>query len=183
MNIRRARREDVPSIISIYSLDSLTGHREIVTDPLPRFYYDAFDRIDSDSNQILLVADIENEVVASLQMTYIQHLISRAFRRAVIEAIFVHPQYHGSGIGSALIRSAIGHATSARCVAIELTSNKLRRKAHGFYQKMGFASSHEGFKLSLGKAEQIGTANPHACGTFGTSTAEQPLVPKASGDT
>ena len=33
------------------------------------------------------------------------------------------------------------------------------------------------------KAEQTGPANPHAFGTFGTSAAEQPLVPKASGDT
>jgi len=33
------------------------------------------------------------------------------------------------------------------------------------------------------KAERAGAANPHACGTFGTSAAEQPLVPKAGGDT
>ena len=32
-------------------------------------------------------------------------------------------------------------------------------------------------------AEQADAVNPHACGTFGTSAAEQPLVPKASGDT
>jgi phage FluMu protein Com len=31
--------------------------------------------------------------------------------------------------------------------------------------------------------ERAGAVNPHACGTFGTSAAEQPLVPKASGDT
>ncbi len=32
-------------------------------------------------------------------------------------------------------------------------------------------------------AERADAVNPHACGTFGTSAAEQPLVPKASGDT
>jgi len=33
------------------------------------------------------------------------------------------------------------------------------------------------------ESEQAGAANPHAFGTFGTSAAEQPWVPKASGDT
>jgi peroxiredoxin len=32
-------------------------------------------------------------------------------------------------------------------------------------------------------AEQSDAVNPHAFGTFGTSAAEQPLVPKAGGDT
>jgi len=32
-------------------------------------------------------------------------------------------------------------------------------------------------------AERAGAVNPHAFGTFGTSAPEQPLVPKASGDT
>jgi len=35
----------------------------------------------------------------------------------------------------------------------------------------------------MNKAERAGAVNPHAFGTFGTSAAEQPLVPKASGDT
>jgi len=39
------------------------------------------------------------------------------------------------------------------------------------------------YAIKIEKAEQAGAVNPHACGTFGTSAAEQPLVPKASGDT
>ena len=30
-----------------------------------------------------------------------------------------------------------------------LTSNKVRLDAHRFYEKLGFAKSHEGFKLML----------------------------------
>ena len=149
MNIRRATRSDVPAIVLIYHLDSLTFHEEMVADPLPRFYFEAFEQIDSDPNQILLVADSDDRVVGSLQITLIQHLLTRAMRRAVIEAVFVHPDYHGSGIGSALMDSAIEHARAAGCTAVELTSNKLRDKAHRFYKKLGFIPTHEGFKLSL----------------------------------
>jgi hypothetical protein len=36
-------------------------------------------------------------------------------------------------------------------------------------------------KLITTNAEQADALNHHACGTFGTSAAEQPLVPKACG--
>jgi hypothetical protein len=32
---------------------------------------------------------------------------------------------------------------------VELTSNKQRRDAHRFYERLGFERSHEGFKMML----------------------------------
>jgi hypothetical protein len=32
---------------------------------------------------------------------------------------------------------------------VQLTSNKARNDAHRFYARLGFAQSHEGFKLLL----------------------------------
>lgn len=149
MIIRRACRADVPAIISIYSLDPLIGQQEVFADPLPGIYFEAFEQIDSDPNQMLLVVDADGGVAGSLQITFIRYLMAGASRRAVIEAMFVHPDYSGRGIGSALVRAAIRRATEAGCVSVELTSNKLRDRAHAFYRKHGFIPTHEGFKLCL----------------------------------
>lgn len=51
MNIRRARRDDVTAIVTIYSLDEVRGSREIVSVPLPERYFHAFETIDVDPNQ------------------------------------------------------------------------------------------------------------------------------------
>jgi hypothetical protein len=32
---------------------------------------------------------------------------------------------------------------------VQLTSNKQRKDAHRFYERLGFVASHEGFKLAL----------------------------------
>jgi hypothetical protein len=32
---------------------------------------------------------------------------------------------------------------------LELSSNKTRKDAHRFYERLGFARSHEGFKMKL----------------------------------
>ena len=72
-------------------------------------------------------------------------------RKAVLEAMFVHPAHRGKGIGSALIQEAGRLAVGAGCQRLELTSNKARTRAHKFYEKCGFKATHEGFKLILAK--------------------------------
>jgi GNAT superfamily N-acetyltransferase len=48
-----------------------------------------------------------------------------------------------------MIRWAIEAARARGCSLVQLTSNKKRVDAHRFYQRLGFAQSHEGFKYSL----------------------------------
>jgi GNAT superfamily N-acetyltransferase len=149
MIIRTARREDIPAIVAIYSLDSLTGHRESITTPLSSFYFEAFEAIGRDPHQTLLVAEQDSQIVGTLQITIIQHVISQALRRAVLEAFFVHPLHQGTGAGRTLLQAAIDRASAAHCTSLELTSNKTRPKAHRFYEQAGFTPTHEGFKMTL----------------------------------
>ncbi len=149
MRIRRARREDVPAIVTIYGLDALRGAREKIADPLPDIYFEAFAVLDANAEQLLLVAEQDSVVIGTLQLTFVQHLLNQGMRRAVLEAMFVHPDHRGSGVGSAMVRFAMKAAREARCGSLELTSNKSRDRAHRFYERLGFRATHEGFKLAL----------------------------------
>ena len=40
-------------------------------------------------------------------------------------------------------------ARQSGCAIVQLTSNKARADAHRFYGRLGFAATHEGFKLRL----------------------------------
>jgi hypothetical protein len=44
---------------------------------------------------------------------------------------------------------AIDEARRRGCALGQLTSNKLRTRAHDFYEDLGFDASHEGFKPAL----------------------------------
>jgi len=48
-----------------------------------------------------------------------------------------------------MITWAIAEARRRGCRMVQLTSDKRRADAHRFYQRLGFAATHEGFKLPL----------------------------------
>jgi GNAT superfamily N-acetyltransferase len=61
----------------------------------------------------------------------------------------VHEAYRGRGLGAAVITWAIDEARRRHCALVQLTTDKSRASAHRFYERLGFAASHEGMKLSL----------------------------------
>ena len=82
-------------------------------------------------------------------LTFIPGLARHGALRAQIEAVRVGGRYRSQGLGEAMIRWAVDEARRRGCRLVQLTSDKRRTSAHRFYSRLGFAASHEGFKLQL----------------------------------
>jgi GNAT superfamily N-acetyltransferase len=145
--IRRATAADVAAIVAMIADDQLGATRESLDDLTP--YLAAFEQIDADPNQLLMVADRNDEVIGTLQLTIIPGLSRRGSTRGLIEAVRVAAPARGSGLGSTLIRWAVEESRTRGCTLVQLTSDKTRTDAHRFYTNLGFTNSHEGFKLKL----------------------------------
>jgi GNAT superfamily N-acetyltransferase len=146
--IRRATLDDVPAIIAMLADDPLGATRETPGDLTP--YRRAFEAIDADPNQLLVVADRNNEVIGTLQLTIIPGLSRQGATRALVEAVRVAASARGTGLGTTLMEWSIEEARGRGCAMIQLTSDKTRTDAHRFYiDRLGFTNSHEGFKLAL----------------------------------
>ena len=146
---RDARAEDVASIVRLYADDELGSTREVVSDPPEDGYLRAFRQIDDDPRQRLVVVEDAGELVATLQLSFLPHLVLRGGERAQIEAVRVRSDRRGSGLGEAVLRWAIEVARDRGCVLVQLTTNAGRPDARRFYERLGFAASHVGVKLSL----------------------------------
>ncbi|MGB5227648.1 MAG: GNAT family N-acetyltransferase [Eudoraea sp.] len=148
--IRRAKQKDVPAIVELIANDKLGRLRENFKTPLPEEYIKAFDKINSDQNQELMVMlNDSGEVIGTLQLSFIQYLTYQGGIRAQIEAVRVHEDYRNKGIGQELIQWAIDRAKKRGAHVVQLTTDKKRDAALKFYEKLGFISSHEGMKLHL----------------------------------
>ncbi|GAA2791492.1 GNAT family N-acetyltransferase [Kitasatospora paracochleata] len=147
LTIRRATADDLPAIVAMLADDPLGATRESPDDPAP--YRAAYERIAADPHQHLVVAERSGRVVGTLQLTLVPGLSRRGATRAVIEAVRIHADERGAGLGTDLIEWAV--ATSRRLGAdlVQLTSDATRTDAHRFYERLGFTASHLGFKLAL----------------------------------
>lgn len=145
--IRRATADDVAAIVTTIADDQLGTTRESLDDLTP--YQSAFELIDADPNQLLVVAERNHEVIGTLQLTIIPGLSRRGSSRGLIEAVRVAAPARGSGLGTTLIQWAVEESRTRGCALVQLTSDKSRTDAHRFYTRLGFTNSHEGFKLKL----------------------------------
>ncbi|RFU82549.1 GNAT family N-acetyltransferase [Streptomyces triticagri] len=147
LEIRPARREDIAAVVALLADDPLGAQRESPDDLTP--YLAAHERLADDPHQHLMVAVRGERVVGTMQLTYIPGLSRRGATRAVIEGVRVHGDERGSGLGSRLITWAVDTARDDGCTLVQLTSDVSRTDAHRFYERLGFAATHVGFKLQL----------------------------------
>lgn len=144
--LRRATRDDLPALLAMLFEDQLGATREDIGDL--DAYESAFTTIDADPAQLLAVATTaDDRPVGMMQITYIPGLARRGSRRAQIESVRVSVDHRGNGLGGAMITWAVEEARRHDCSLVQLTSDKRRVDAHRFYIRLGFAQSHEGFKL------------------------------------
>lgn len=109
----------------------------------------AFSAIAADPNQRLTVAELDGERVGTIQITFTPGLGLTSTWRATLEGVHVVAEERSKGLGGAMVRWAIERCRERGCYMVQLTSNKARVDAHRFYNRLGFAQSHEGFKLYL----------------------------------
>ncbi|HQR20465.1 MAG TPA: GNAT family N-acetyltransferase [Burkholderiaceae bacterium] len=152
LSARRAQRADLPRLLELLADDALGKNREGVGSDDPA-YSRAFDTIDRDPNQQLLVAELDGRVVGMLQVTFFPGLSRRGAWRANIEAVRVDSSLRGRGIGTWLMNRAIEVARKRGCRLAQLTSDRRRTEAHRFYDRLGFRDSHVGYKLALEASE------------------------------
>jgi len=149
LKFRQATREDLPEIVRMLADDFLGSRRERYENPLPESYLKAFEEIDADKNNELIVADADGAIVGALQLTLTPSISFQGGKRATVESVRVDEKLRGRGIGRELMLYAIDRAREADCISMQLTTNAERADAHRFYENLGFQKSHLGMKLKL----------------------------------
>jgi GNAT superfamily N-acetyltransferase len=146
---RPAVRTDIPAIVRMLAEDELGAQRERFETPLPQAYYTAFEAIEADPNQELIVAELNGEIVGALQLMYLPSLSYQGGTRAQVESVRVLQELRGQGIGAGMMAWALERARQRGCHLMQLTSHKSRGDAHRFYERLGFTASHIGMKINL----------------------------------
>lgn len=145
--LREARRDDLPVIMAMLADDVLSREREGGAEAAA--VATAFDEIAADPRSAVWLVEQDGRVVGCAQLTCIPGLAQRGMTRGVIESVRIASGHRGRGLGRWFMGRLVEKAREAGCAMVQLTSDKRRTDAHRFYVGLGFAMSHEGFKLKL----------------------------------
>ncbi len=142
---------DVPAIVRMLADDPLGRQWEDFREPLPAAYYRAFEIIDADPNQELMVVEDEKEgIIGTLQISYLQYLTFGGGTRAQIGAVRIRKDHRGKGIGRQMFAWTVQRTRERGVHLLQLLTHKDRQEAACFYEHLGFLTSHEGMTLSIG---------------------------------
>jgi N-acetylglutamate synthase-like GNAT family acetyltransferase len=146
MIFRDATRADVAAIVALLADDPLGQGREgAATDA----YLTAFDELAANPMHQLIVGEAEGRIIACAQLTILSGLSRGGARRALVEAVRVAADRRSAGIGALLMGECEHRARAAGARVLQLTTDKSRRRAHAFYERLGFEPSHLGMKKPL----------------------------------
>ncbi|OJF13337.1 GNAT family N-acetyltransferase [Couchioplanes caeruleus] len=149
---RTATRADVPEILRLLADDEIAHARESappIDETVDAAYWSAFEAIDADPRNDLIVAEAGGEIVGTFQLTFTPSLSRRGTERMTIEAVRIRGDQRGRGLGRQMMEWALERARERGCRLAQLTTDKRRTDAHRFYASLGFAATHEGFKIAL----------------------------------
>lgn len=147
MILREARSGDLAAIVALLADDPLGRTREAPAED--DVYRRAFAAMSAQPGNVYLVAEEAGEIVGCLQFTVIHGLSRGGMARAQIEGVRVRADRRGRGIGAALFEAAFARARAAGCGLVQLTTDRRRRAARRFYERLGFEATHWGMKRPL----------------------------------
>ena len=147
LSLSESKEKELTEIVELLLDDKLGETRE--TNKLTNEYIKAFQAIRADSNNHILSLKKENELVGTLQLSFLDNLTFSGSRRAQIEGVRIKKNYRGTGLGKIFLKEAISLAKEGGAKIVQLTTNKERKETHYFYEALGFKGTHTGFKLYL----------------------------------
>lgn len=146
---RLATRNDLPAIVRMLAEDDLGAQRERYETPLSQPYVEAFEAINRDPNHELIVAEMDGDVIGTLQLMFLPSISYQGGMRAQVESVRVAKKLRGQGVGAQMMKWTLERARQRGCHLMQLTTHRSREDAHRFYERLGFTKSHIGMKIRL----------------------------------
>jgi GNAT superfamily N-acetyltransferase len=147
IRVRIARESDLPALDGLYRELHLGQYEDYA--PSRAKMRAAFRKVARNRDHHLLIAEHRGEVVGSAHLLIFRHLGHGLRPVGIVENVVVRSGLRSQGIGARILEAAGAIARKQRCYKMALTSNVARKRAHEFYERLGWRRTHFGYSLEL----------------------------------
>ena len=145
IEIRKAEKKDIPSIIALHSEIDLSNEESISLQNANII----FSRIQSYPNYHIYVALIQGEIVGTFALLIMDNLAHNGAPSGIVEDVAVRQKWQEKGIGKHMMAYAMQRCKEAGCYKMALSSNSIRENAHRFYESLGFNKHGYSFVIDI----------------------------------
>ncbi|KZN68200.1 hypothetical protein N473_07185 [Pseudoalteromonas luteoviolacea CPMOR-1] len=136
--IRVATQTDLSGIMQLYK--TLRPNDPDVSDGALN---SGWQTIDNDTNNHLIVAELEGQIASTCQLSIVPTLTNDIRPYAVIEHVITGTQFRRRGLSKQVMQTALELAWGHGCYKVMLLSGEARAAAHKVYESVGFISGTE----------------------------------------
>lgn len=142
---RPATADDLPAVLKLYAQPDFDDREVLPIGEAQRL----LERIATYPDYTLYVAEQHGVIVGSFALLIMDNLGHRGAPSGIVEDVVVSPEWHGRGVGHAMMDFARALCRKKRCYKIVLSSNAKRERAHAFYESIGFVRHGYSFRSEL----------------------------------
>lgn len=141
--IREAAVEDLDAILGIYT-DAGIGDEVNFTEEEARAHFTLFKKY---PYLRIFVAVVDGVVAGTYELLIMDNLAKRGRKSGIVEDVAVRSEFQHRGIGRAMMEHAREQCRRSQCYKLLLSSNISRKKAHLFYEQLGFHKHGYSFQI------------------------------------
>ncbi len=144
LTIREAEEKDLSGILALYRQPDMDGKSLTTEQAAP-----IFEKMQAYPDYSVYVAERDGDIVGTFTLAVLDNLVHAGAKSAVIEAVVVKSGLQGQGIGKEMMTRAVALCREKGCYKAVLSSGAKRKKAHQFYEGLGFPVHGISFLMTL----------------------------------
>jgi GNAT superfamily N-acetyltransferase len=148
VQVRKATAADIPGVLALYAQPDLDDGKVLPVDQAVAL----FERFARYPDYTLYVAELDHEIVGTFALLVMDNLGHLGAPSGIVEDVVVAPARQGNGIGATMMRFARERCRQKGCYKLVLSSNAKRKRAHAFYESLGFERHGYSFHVDLDRA-------------------------------
>jgi GNAT superfamily N-acetyltransferase len=150
VQVRKATAADIPGVLALYAQPDLDDGMVLPVDQAVAL----FARFARYPDYTLYVAELDHEIVGTFALLVMANLGHLGAPSGIVEDVVVAPARQGNGIGATMMRFARERCRQKGCYKLVLSSNAKRKRAHAFYESLGFERHGYSFHVDLDRVPQ-----------------------------
>lgn len=145
VKIIEAKKKDIPAILDLYAVEDIDNGNVLPVGEAEKI----FSKIQTYPNYKVYIALADGKIAGTFALAIMDNLAHLGKSSGLVEDVVVAKEMRSQGIGKKMMEHALKICKENNCYKMCLSSNIIRKRAHSFYERLGFEKHGYSFMIKI----------------------------------